>query len=67
MVFSYVYILQSEADPERFYTGSTFARNVVKSEGCHAGALAEADVMGSRIRACELQLGKPAIRRAERF
>jgi putative endonuclease len=23
MAFTYVYILQSEADPERFYTGST--------------------------------------------
>jgi hypothetical protein len=37
-----------------------FARNVMKSEGCRAGALAEADEMGSRIRSCELRLGKPA-------
>jgi predicted GIY-YIG superfamily endonuclease len=32
----------------------------MKSEGCRAEALAEADEMGSRIRSCELRLGKPA-------
>ena len=49
--FFYVYILQSEADPQRFYSGLTddlvFARVVVQSEGCRAVALAAADVFSA--------------------